>query len=284
MLNIYQLLTEIQSKRENAALCVITETQGSTPLKAGAKMIVWEDQKIAGTIGGGSLEFRVIENALTVIRNQKASSIKHHLVKDHHMCCGGSVTIYIEPILKLKNLYVFGAGHIAKEIIRYMHPLDFKVHVVDERNNIADNFVDQDTHFVHMNHNSFLPQLDFNPDTYIVICTHLHEYDREILAYCIHKPFAYLGMIGSRRKVAITRARFFNNGIATESDFQKVDMPMGFDIGAISPAEIAISIVAKIVEVKNRKGQKPSEKELPGFNHKFNNHYAQADSIGNGCC
>ncbi len=122
MQNIYRILTEIQTKGEIAAICVITETQGSTPLKTGAKLIVWNNRKIAGTIGGGKLEQQVIEDAISVMMNNTPRIFEHHLAQDHQMCCGGSVKIFIEPVMKPKKLYVFGAGHIGKHIVAFLKP------------------------------------------------------------------------------------------------------------------------------------------------------------------
>lgn len=286
MQNIYRILTEIQNRRENAAICIITETHGSTPLKAGAKMIVWDHKKIAGTIGGGNLEHKVIEDALSVIKKNKAQTFEHHLVQDHQMCCGGSVKIFIEPVMNPKNLYVFGAGHIAKEIIRYATPLDFQIHIIDERVDMIQSLENKDSIVFPLNHKDFLPRLAFNENAYIVICTHLHQYDREILAYCIQKPFAYLGMIGSKRKVAVTKKIFLTKKLATETELHKVDMPMGFDIGGTSPSEIALSIVAKLVEVKNHQRSITSIHSKTDVNHndiKEIINYVEADSINNGC-
>jgi xanthine dehydrogenase accessory factor len=253
MLDIYRILTEIQHSGDSAAMCIITETHGSTPLKAGSKMIVLKNKKTFGTVGGGNLEYRVIEDAITVIENNTPQIFKHLLVQDHQMCCGGTVNIYIEPILKVKNLFVFGAGHIAKEIVRYAKPLDFQIHIIDERKNLIQNIQEHGITIHQMHHSAFLSQLPFNNDSYIVICTHLHQYDREILTYCISKSYAYLGMIGSQRKIAVTKNIFLKNKIAAISELDKVDMPMGIDIGANGPAEIALSIVAKLIAVKNNR-------------------------------
>lgn len=218
-------------------------------------MIVLKNKKTFGTIGGGNLEYKVIDDAISVIENNIPQNFEHHLVQDHQMCCGGSVTIYIEPVMKPKKLYVFGAGHIGKHVVRYTMPLDFQIHLIDERKPILETLQDPGIAVYNTNHSNFLSQMSFQDEPFIVICTHLHEYDREILAHCIRKPFAYLGMIGSKRKVAVTKKIFLKNQTATEADLAKVDMPMGFDIGGSSPAEIAVSIVAKLIAVKNNRNQ-----------------------------
>ncbi len=251
MRSVYEIIAGIEQSGEAAALCIITETRGSTPLKTGAKMIVWQDKKIFGTIGGGNLEHKVINDALTVMQNNTAQLFEHQLVRDHEMCCGGTVFIFIEPIKKRNKLVVFGAGHVGKEVVKFARSLNFQISLVDEREAMLSGLQMEDVKIFHMHHRQFLSQVVMDENTYVVICTHLHQYDREILARCIKRPLAYLGMIGSKRKIAITRKAFLSQGLATEQELSKVDMPMGFNIGGNTPAEIGISIVAKLVAVMN---------------------------------
>jgi len=253
MNSIYTKLFEIETKGENAALCVVIETHGSTPLKSGAKMIVRENASLVGTIGGGNLEKSVIEAALQVIKEGKPKVFTHNLVKDHQMCCGGKVLIYIEPVSKVKNLYIFGAGHIGKQLAKLACDLNFKISLVDAREEMFSEFVVSGVDKQIVNHQEFLDRASFDENTFIVICTHLHELDREILAYCINKPNTYLGMIGSLRKVGITRKIFTEQKIANKELLDFVDMPMGYDIGGQRPEEIALGIMAKLVAVKNKK-------------------------------
>ena len=275
MKRIFQKLEEIAEKGETAALCIITDTSGSTPLKAGAKMIVWKSGEIFGSVGGGNLEHQVIKDAKEVMEDCLPQVFEYNLVKDYKMCCGGTVKIFIEPVIKMNKLLIFGAGHIGKQVAKFAEPLNFHITVIDEREDMIRNIENKETLVCHMHHREFLSGVKFDEQTYIIICTHLHEYDREILAYCIQKPSAYLGMIGSRRKVFVTRKLFLQNGIATEEELSKIDMPMGFDIGSTSPEEIGISIVAKLVAVKNRVAG------IDTFNQTEN--YAEKNSDSNGC-
>lgn len=251
MKSLFDEMAEIERTGKPAAICVITETHGSTPLKTGAKMIVYLDGKISGTVGGGTLEKEVIKNALEVIHNGSPKNFTHNLVKDHQMCCGGIVKIYIEPAQKANKLYIFGAGHIGRQVAYYAEPLNFRISIFDERKEMLNSIQISDIDKYPFHHDEILSKLTFDEDTFIIICTHLHHYDREILAYCIKKHFHYLGMIGSKRKVEITKKIFLQNNVATEAELENVDMPMGLDIGGETPAEIAISILAKLIEVKN---------------------------------
>jgi len=236
-----------------AAECIIVETKGSTPRKVGAKMRVWEDGTIKGTIGGGNLEKQVILNAIERIEDGTPKLYKHDLLHQHSMCCGGTVLIYIEPIMKQKNLYIFGAGHTGSALAEYAAKLDFEIYVIDNRSEYIENIKTRNVNKMEIDHNKVLSSLPFDEDTYVVIMTYEHSYDREILAHCIRQPYAYLGMIGSQRKIELTRKMFIEGGIATDEELNQVDMPMGIKINAEGPDEIAISILSKLIEAKNGK-------------------------------
>lgn len=249
---IYQRITEILESNHKTALCIIVSTKGSTPLKAGAKMIVYEDGSICGTIGGGPLEKLTIENALEVIRDKKSKLIKHDLNAQLRMCCGGVVEIFIEPIMQKKKLFVFGAGHVGKAIVRHASDLDFDITVIDPRKEIFNDWSITGYNKVVGSFAKVLPGLPYDQNTFIIITTFDHATDREVLAFCMKKPHCYIGMIGSKNKVARTHEMFISEKIATKKELEKVDMPVGLDIHAESADEIAISIVAKLIMEKNK--------------------------------
>ena len=160
--------------------------------------------------------------------------------------------IYIEPIMQKKKLFIFGAGHIGKAIATIASKMDFEIFVIDERTKEIDNLNLEGIDKLPVNHNKIIPNLPFDESSFILIVTHDHDIDREILGLCLKKPFSYLGMIGSKRKIEITRKMFISSKTATKKELDKVDMPMGIDIKAQGPYEIAISIIAKLIEVKNK--------------------------------
>lgn len=252
MKNIFEKILSIQKSRRKAALCIVVSTKGSTPRKAGAKMIVYENKEVFGTIGGGNLEKKVIENALQQIKENIPKYFKHDLLHQHNMCCGGTAEIYIEPIMQKKKLYIFGAGHTGKALAKYAVYLDFDIIVIDDRKEYLDDFDVPDVDKMNLTHQLALQALPFDENTFIAILTYSHDVDREILAYCLKKPYTYLGMIGSQRKIEVTKKMFIEGEIATTEELAKVDMPMGLNILAESPDEIAISILAKLIEVKNK--------------------------------
>lgn len=248
---IYNKIAEILKKSTKTALCTIVATSGSTPLKAGAKMLVFEDGTIFGTIGGGKLEKATIENALSVIAKNEPKLFNHELITQHDMCCGGKLEIYIEPIMQAKKLLIFGAGHVGKAIVKHSLSLDFDITVVDCREGIFTDWDFDGFQKVIAPFDQILPTLTYDDSTFIIITTYDHAFDRDILSFCMKKPHFYLGMIGSKTKVSRTREMFASDGIATPEELEKVDMPIGLDINAKTADEIAISIIAKLIKVKN---------------------------------
>jgi xanthine dehydrogenase accessory factor len=169
------------------------------------------------------------------------------------MCCGGTVEIYIEPIMKKNRLYIFGAGHTGQALAKQAVNFDFEVVLIDDRKEYLDQCSIEDVSKMHLDFRQALAVLPFNLNTYICIMTYNHAIDRDILSFCVRKEFAYLGMIGSKRKIALTKKMFLEAGHVNEEEINKVDMPMGIDILAESPEEIAVSIMAKLIMVRNKK-------------------------------
>jgi xanthine dehydrogenase accessory factor len=252
MQGIYYKLNEIENSDLQAALCVITQTSGSTPRKAGSKMIVYDNSSIFGTIGGGNLESLVIENALKVIQSQSSVVSKHLLDKELQMGCGGSVEVYIEPVENKKKIYIFGAGHIGRNVAELAFRLNFRVILIDERENIFSEFDTTNYQIINKNFRDVFNELLFDKNTYITALSHTHGYDKEIVGYCAKKDFAYLGMIGSERKVEKLKKAYLEEKILDERDFEKIDWPMGVKISCQTPEEIAISIIAKIIDVRGK--------------------------------
>jgi len=245
-------LIEAQESGLKAALCTIVKSSGSTPRKAGVKMIVYENGDVIDTVGGGGLEKQIIEDAIKQIAANKPKLFKHDLLKHHNMCCGGSVEVFIEPIMKSKYLYIFGAGHTGRVLAKLAADFDFEVSLVDDRQDQLDLLDSESVVKFNIHHKEYLPTLSLNENSYVVIMTYDHDYDREILAYCLTHQIAYLGMIGSQRKVIMTKKMFLEKGETTADELSKIDMPIGIDINAESPSEIALSILAKMVQVKNQ--------------------------------
>ena len=251
MSSLYHKLIEVENSSHKAALCTIIMVKGSAPRKTGTKMLVYANGAIVGTIGGGSLEKVVIQQALDVIKNNEAKTVTHNLVSELAMCCGGTVELFIEPIMNRKKVYVFGAGHIGKALAKFAADLDFNVTLIDERYEAFDGIDITECTLIKEQHTAAIEQLSFDENTFIVILTHNHAYDREILALTAQKPHQYIGMIGSERKVAIAKKNMIAADFMNEEQVKAIDMPIGIDIEAITPQEIAISILAKLIDVRN---------------------------------
>ncbi len=256
--DILNMLTDIRAADIAAALCIVVHTSGSTPRKMGAKMVVYANGTTSGTIGGGELEKKVIENALNAIQQNKNGLFRHDLLHQHKMCCGGTVEIYIEPVMKPNKLYIFGAGHVGKSLATYAADFGFDIYLIDDRKEYLDQCRVKNAYKMNLPFKQALHALPFDNQTYICIMTYDHAADREILSFCIKQEHAYLGMIGSRRKVEVTRKIFSEAGYCTNEELDKVDMPIGININAEGPAEIAISIIARLLQVKNNINSAPS--------------------------
>lgn len=259
-MDIYREIVRLQESQTPAALVTIIDCIGSTPRKMGSKMIVKSDETIVGTVGGGAVEKQIIADALEVIRSNKIMRSKYDLTSDLGMCCGGSMEVLIEPVSSKLKLIVFGAGHTGKALQRLGRFLDFHVTVVDERPEFANQENLPDAHkIISKFHKLAFEELTFDYQTYITVVTHDHQYDKEILLHCAKQDWVYLGMIGSERKAAIALDYLREKGIGDEI-IRKIHTPMGLQIGAQSPEEIAVSIFSEMIAVQ--KGVQPSLQEM----------------------
>ena len=252
-MSIYHQIPEFLQKHRSAALCIITDTEGSTPRKMGSKMLVAPDGSIMGTVGGGAIEQQVIDEAKSVIRTGKAQKKYYMLEEELRMQCGGNVEVYIEPLGVRTRLYIFGAGHVGKALAALAHTFDFEVTLLDFRP-IA--FTEEEQklgRFIHGDYFQSLETLEYDEKTFITIMTPSHEHDFELLKKLGKKTFGYLGMIGSSRKVARAREELTGTGHFTPQEFDAFDTPMGVPIAAETPEEIAVSILARIIDVRNKK-------------------------------
>lgn len=248
--SLYKELSSIENSGKPAALCIIIESHGSTPRKAGTKMIVYPNGSISGTIGGGQLEHLVIERAKEVMQTGQASIENLNLNDDAGMSCGGATKVYIEPIKPKYQLYIFGAGHIGRFLAKVAPDLGFQVTLIDERDGIFDNFPVSNIQFINKHHSQVFDSIHFVPSTFICVATHNHDYDREIIAHCAKKTYAYLGMIGSKNKIEKSKQLFREKQLLSEQEMRQIDWPMGVKINCETPEEIGISILAKLVDIK----------------------------------
>jgi xanthine dehydrogenase accessory factor len=251
MQSIYSKIEEVRSSNEPAALCIVTDTSGSTPRKQGSKMIVFADGSVFGTIGGGSIEHDVVQRAVKLIASGKPENCIFNLGQDLGMHCGGTMEVFIEPICRVQKLFIFGAGHIGKALAGFAKELDFAVTVIDPRENIFKEQEFASCTCINTDYFRSIEEVTFDSNSYLVIVTPKHVYDEDILAKVALKPHAYIGMIGSKRKVTLLKNRFLEEKLLTVEELAQIDMPIGIEMLAETPQEIAISILAKLIDVRN---------------------------------
>ena len=253
MLEIYQELANVISRGERAVLATIISSQGSTPRKAGAKMLIKEDGTFVGTVGGGGTE-QQLRSIVTEVMKSGQSQIVHFDLsgKDSalQMICGGQMDVFLEPILPSETLYFFGAGHVSQSTATIGKMLGFRVVVIDPRPeyNNSERFPEADSLIVE-EYDSAFSKLNVDENGYIVIYTAGHVVDEQCLQFAVGTKAKYIGMIGSKKKASEVKERLRQKGVSPQQ-LERANSPIGLGIGAETPDEIAISILAEIVSVR----------------------------------
>ena len=256
MSTFLRALADLLDAGQTCATATLIDAVGSTPGKPGHRMIVLPDGGIRFTIGGGPFEATVIDDCRALLLAGGNTVKEYRLLPTGDaavgMVCGGSARVFIEVHPATAQLLVFGAGHVGREVIRMAKGLAWRRLLVDDREvMLAVEPVDVDVERIHCadRFTGAFPVVDSR--TYVVVVTRCHETDREIVARLVEEPVAYLGMIGSRRKVETVLAELEERGVPRER-LAHLHAPIGLDIGARSPAEIALAILAEIVSLRNR--------------------------------
>lgn len=252
MLNWIELLKAFKEKQETVALITVTKCQGSTPCVVASRMIVTKDKNIYGTIGGGKLEFQAIDEAIKAIEENRIIEITYTLGPEFEQCCGGKVELIIEPMNQSPELFLFGAGHIGIEICKLLKDTPFQVNIIDSRDNWLSNYEFGDhvkTHSVKLkDFKTFKDAVRWGKNSYVLVMTHDHTIDFDIIAMALKQETKYLGLIGSKTK----RVRFHNmlvKELAIQEGMTNVVCPIGIELGGNAPKEIAISVVAQLLQV-----------------------------------
>lgn len=254
---IYEAILEATRRGDSVALATIVKATGSTPRQAGTKMLICPDGSIVETIGGGSLEAHVIAEAQAALGEGKPRLVRYELrdaAAGDPGICGGEAEIFIDVINPHPTVLIVGAGHVGRSIAVLSSFLGFRTVVLDDRAEFAQaERLPQADEIIVGDIGEELARFNINPQTHIVIVTRGHEHDRDALRQVVSSPAAYIGMIGSRRKVKMVFDELQQAGVAEEA-LAVVHAPIGLDIQAETPEEIALSIMAEIVMVR-RGGQ-----------------------------
>jgi xanthine dehydrogenase accessory factor len=258
MHDLYEEVVRLKAEGKRAVLATIVRAQGSTPREVGAKMLVYEDGSIRETIGGGNLEAAVIREALDTLAAGEPRLVHHDLTgpeaSDVGMICGGVLDVFFEPIGWGPKVFLFGGGHVSLPVARLSKGVGFRVAVIDNRSEFAnrERFPEAEE-VVAEEFSSAVEKLKIDGESYVVILTRGHVYDQEVLEWALGKEARYIGMIGSRKKTQTIFRNLRGKGIPEEK-LAAVHSPIGLDIGALTPEEIAVSIVAELIR-ERRKGK-----------------------------
>ncbi len=247
-----QTLQKLIDEEQEGVLALVVRSVGSAPGRVGAKAVILPDGTIHGTVGGGVVEARVIADALDVLEDGRGPRTLHYKLDELGMSCGGQMSVYLEPLQHPKRIVVYGAGHVGQAVCRVMKLLGCRVTVIDDRPEWAsrERFAEVDELLVL----PFSEALEKHPPgerDHAIVVTRGHDNDQLVLEGIIDKGVAWIGVIGSRKKAAQIRQQLEQKGI-DPSLVEKVQCPVGLDIGAVTPEEIAISIAAQLVAVWRR--------------------------------
>lgn len=254
-MNFYKLVSELEINGEAGVICTIISSQGSTPRHQGSKMLVYPDRKFIGSVGGGEIENRIIDEALGALDAGKAKILKYSLVKPQEGdpgICGGQVEVYVEPILPKPKLIVIGAGHVGKALAHLGSWMEYNVLVSDDRPEFCTPEMVPDANRYYPIAMADIPsQIKITPFTYIVLTTRGSKVDVEGLEPLLETDAPYIGIIGSKRRWALTRKTLLERGVAEEK-LNRVHSPIGLELNAETPEEIAVSIMAEILMVQHK--------------------------------
>ena len=263
-MDLFEEIVRMRRAGLRGALATIVHTNGSIPSYESSRMLVREDGTIVGTIGGGCVEADVWVAAKEVLAKETPRKMVFHLnneaTYDNGLICGGTLEIFVEPILPQPVAYIFGGGHISLALAKSAHAAGFAIVVIDDREQFANTDRFPMAQEFYTSYEDAFAQIQPNASSYLVIVTRGHRDDMRVLAWAARTSARYLGMIGSKRKVLSVYQALERQGYSP-GEFSGVYAPMGLDIGALSPEEIAISITAELIAVR-RNAQSARHKKL----------------------
>ena len=257
-MDVFEEIVRIRRLGQRAALATIVHTNGSIPSYEASRMLIRDDGSILGTVGGGCVEAEVWAAAKEVIQSEHPRkmtfNLNHEAGYDSGLICGGTLEIFVEPILPQPMLYIFGGGHISAALASVAHQAGFSIGIVDDRDAFANVDRFPTSSEIYTSYEDAFEKIRPNSATYIVIVTRGHKDDMRVLSWAVgteSRGFSprYIGMIGSKRKVASVYKALEMAGVSP-GKFEHVHAPVGLDIGALTPEEIAVSITAELIAIR----------------------------------
>ena len=253
-MDIYDEIVRLRKLGQKCALATIVNVRGSIPSYESAKLLVREDGSMRGTVGGGCVEAEVWNAAREVIETEKPKNMNFSLGQDaaydEGLICGGQLSIFVEPVIPQPYAFIFGGGHVSKSLSKVAAMAGFSTVIVDNREAFAnkERFPEAEATFAEEYEDVF-PKLPITSSSYLIIVTRGHRDDMRVLRWAVTTPAKYIAMIGSKRKTISVVHELESEGFPREV-FEKVFAPMGLEIGAESPEEIAVSVVAEMIAAR----------------------------------
>ena len=253
-MDLYDEIVRLRKLGQKCAVATIVQVNGSIPSFESAKILVREDGSFMGTVGGGCVEAEVWNAAREVIETEKPRHLSFSLGQDaaydEGLICGGQLNIFVEPVIPQPRAFIFGGGHVSKGISKIATLAGFSTSIIDNREAFAnkERFPEAEATYAE-EYEEVFPKLPVNSSSYIIIVTRGHRDDMRVLRWAVNTPARYIAMIGSKRKTISVVHELEKEGISREA-FDKVFAPMGLEIGAEMPEEIAISVVAEMIAVR----------------------------------
>jgi xanthine dehydrogenase accessory factor len=255
-MDIYEELVRLRRAGEKCALATIVQVNGSIPSFESAKILVRQDGSMVGTIGGGCVEAEVWTAAREVIESEQPRHLTFNLGQDaaydQGLICGGQLNVFVEPVVPQPRAVIFGAGHISKSLSKVATLAGFATVIVDNREQFAsrERFPEAGE-VIAAEYEEAFPRLAVNDSAYLIIVTRGHRDDMRVLRWAVETSARYIAMIGSRRKTIAVVKELEKEGLP-RSLFERIHAPMGLAIGAVTPEEIAVSVVAEMIAVRRR--------------------------------
>ena len=253
-MDIFEEIVRLRKAGRKGALATIVEVQGSIPSHESSKILIRDDGSFAGTVGGGCVEAEVWNAAREVLETERPKHLNFSLGQDaaydNGLICGGQLSVFVEPVVPQPRAFIFGAGHISKSLSKVAALAGFSTVVIDDRGSFANRERFPEAAAVHAGeYETVFPTLAINETSFVIVVTRGHRDDMRVLKLAAATPARYIAMIGSKRKVLNVVKELEKEGMARTA-FERVHAPMGLDIGAISPEEIAIAVAAEMIAVR----------------------------------